>query len=109
MTRASQQRIKEFVDEFIRSEYVSNWTSENDSDFINNPDRAERCYDAAEFGCDGKTHKEVIDDWRNAFDAWLRDNHRNHNSGLFVEAVENHFHSVEAWHEKNGSLFTQIG
>jgi hypothetical protein len=109
LSAASQNRIKTFIDDFIRSQYVSNWTSEKDSDFWNEPERAERCADAAEFGCDGKTHAEVIGNWRDAFKGWLRDNHRNHNSGLFVDAVEAHFDSVETWHEKNGSLWQEIG
>jgi hypothetical protein len=105
----ARNRIKTFVDAFIRSEYVRNWTAEKDSDFINEPDRASRCYDAAEFGADGKTHAEVIEDWREAFKGWLRDYHRNHNDGLFVSAVEAHFDSVESWHETNGSLWQEIG
>jgi DNA-binding FadR family transcriptional regulator len=31
--------------------------------FINDPDRATRIHDAAEDGCDGSTHAEVIEDW----------------------------------------------
>jgi hypothetical protein len=73
MTASSKNRIETFVDWFISSEYVSNWTAEKDSDFWNEPDRAKRCYDAAEFGADGKTHAEVIEDWREAFKTWVRD------------------------------------
>ena len=102
-------RIENFVYNFIRSEYVANWTAEKDADFINEPERAARCYDAAEYGCDGKTHAEVIEDWREAFDGWLRDHHRRHNRGLFVDAVNAHFDRVELWHEKNGSLWEEIG
>ncbi len=105
----SAERIARFVGEFIRSEYVANWTSEKDSDFINEPERAARCNDAAEFGADGKTHAEVIEDWRESFSAWMRD-HSSFNSRDRIEAaVSAHFDSVEAWHEKNGSLFTEIG
>jgi hypothetical protein len=32
--------------------------------FINDPDRASRIYEAADDGCDGSTHQEHIDDWR---------------------------------------------
>jgi hypothetical protein len=110
VTQASIKRVECFVDEFIRSEYVQNWTAENDSDFINFPERAARCYDAAEFGADGKTHAEVIDDWREAFRAMLRDRGGNHNiPERFVAAVESHFGAVEEWHDKNGSLFQEIG
>ena len=109
----STERVKTFIDEFIRSEYVQNWTSDKDSDFINEPERAARCHDAAEFGCDGKTHSEVIEDWRESFSAWLSDETRSAWSAVkgdrFGSAVRTYFDSVESWHEKNGSLWTEIG
>jgi hypothetical protein len=105
----SAERIKRFVHEFIRSEYVSNWTAEKDSDFTNESDRASRCHDAAEFGADGKTHAEVIEDWRESFSAWIRDRRAWTEPERFIAAVEAHFDAVEAWHEKNGSLFQEIG
>ena len=104
------KRITRFVDWFIRSEYVTNWQSERDSDFINELERASRCADAAEFGADGKTHQEVIEDWRDMFKSWIRDTHRTDNPlDRFESAVSAHFDSVEAWHDKNGSLHNQIG
>lgn len=106
---SSKKRIDRFVDAFIRSEYVANWTAEKDSDFFNEPERAARCYDAAEFGCDGKTHAEVIEDWREAFSAWISDQRRWNEPERFVAAVNAHFDSVEEWHNKNGSLFQEIG
>jgi hypothetical protein len=112
LSQSSRARVGSFVDEFIRSEFVSNWTSEKDSDFVNEPDRANRCYEAAENGADGKTHAEVIEDWREAFNAWMRDRMRGHwgaEPERFIAAVEDHFSQVEAWHEKNGSLWQEIG
>ena len=114
LTPSSEKRIKRFVDWFIRSEYVQNWTTEKDSDFFNEPDRANRCYEAAEFGADGKTHAEVIEDWREAFQNWVRYGRDTRNSmsygyERFEAAVEAHFDAVEAWHEKNGSLWEEIG
>ena len=114
MTKATEQRIEAFVSEFIRSEYVQGWTSDKDSDFINEPERAARCYDAAENGADGKTHAEVIEDWREAFQNWVKfDARRNRKHGeypyRFAEAVEARFDATEAWHDKNGSLYEQIG
>jgi hypothetical protein len=110
LTPASQARIDRFVNWFIRSEYVQNWTSEKDSDFINEPERA----DAAEFGADGKTHAEVIEDWREAFRAWVmygraRRNTMSYGYDRFEAAVETHFDATEAWHEKAGSLNQEIG
>ena len=109
MTQASKARIETFVDWFIRSDYVANWAAEKDSDFINEPDRAERCYDAAKDGCDGKTHAEVIEDWREAFAAWIRDKRLWQEPNRFVAGVEAHFDAVEDWHDKHGSLTQQIG
>ena len=109
MTTSSQNRINAFVDNFIHSEFVSNWTSEKDGDFWNEPERATRCADAAENGADGKTHAEVIEDWREAFAAYIRDKRLWAEPTRFVDAVNAHFDAVETWHEKNGSLFEEIG
>ena len=111
LTGATNARIATFVDWFIRSEYVQNWTSEKDSDFINEPDRASRCYDAAEFGADGKTHADVIEDWREAFECWLKYDHRRGHEYpyRFSDAVTDHFDAVELWHENSGSLREVIG
>jgi hypothetical protein len=109
LSTASQKRIDRFVDAFIRSAAVESLTSERDSDFWNEPERASRVYDAAESGCDGKTHSKVIEDWRDAFNNLLSD-HRNHEyPERFVAAVNAHFDGVEQWHLKNGSLYQEIG
>jgi hypothetical protein len=111
ISKSSAARIQRFVDSFIRSEYVANFTADRDSDFINEPERAARCYDAAEFGADGKTHAEVIQDWRDAFETYVKYDRRS--VGLyparFSDAVNAHFDAVEAWHEQNGSLDQEIG
>lgn len=109
MTKTSHARVKAFVDDFIRSDYVNAFTAERDSDFFNEPDRASRCADAAEDGADGKTHAEVIADWRDAFDAMLRDRKAWNDPERFATAVRRAFDDVEDWHEKNGSLHEQIG
>jgi hypothetical protein len=113
LSPSSSRRIKRFVDWFIRLEELQSFTSERDSDFINEAERANRCYEAAEEGCDGKTHQEVIDDWRDYFRLWVREHKVSRNWGAdpdrFTGAVEHHFDAVEAWHEANGSLFEQIG
>ena len=120
MTLSSKKRIERFVDWFIRSDYVANWTAEKDSDFINEPERAERCCTAAEFGADGKTHAEVIEDWREAFHNFIHYDigyvkcpfrtRRNAFRSLdrFEDAVFDHFNAVEKWHDKNGSLWQEI-
>lgn len=112
MTKSSESRIKCFVDWFIRSEEMQNWTSDKDSDFINEPERATRCADAAELGADGKTHAEVIEDWRECFDWYCKYGRKRRPFNLprrFMDAVNAHFDSVESWHDKNGSLHEEIG
>jgi hypothetical protein len=109
MSKSSACRIKRFVDCFIRSEYVANWLDAKDSDFFNEPERASRVYDAAETGSDGRLHSEIIDDWREAFKAWIRDRRMWTEPERFVAAVEAHFDRVEAWHESNGTLESEVG
>lgn len=117
ISKSSAVRVERFVDEFIRSREVEMLTSERDCDFINEPERAERCADAAKYGADGKTHAEVIGDWRDAFKYKMQDRERKNwnreNSPFlterFIAAVEAHFDAVEEWHEKNGSLWNEIG
>jgi hypothetical protein len=105
----SPEWISRYVDAFIRSQAVETLTSERDSDFWNEPDRASRVYDAAESGSDGKTHSEVIGDWRDAFNNMLSDRRGHERPERFESAVTAYFDSVEAWHEANGSLFQEIG
>jgi hypothetical protein len=109
ITLASARRAKRFVDDFVRSEYVEAWTAEKDVDFIDEPERASRVAKAAAFGGDGKTHAEVIEDWREAFTAWVRDRRRWNDLDRFSAAVEARFAEIEEWHQKNGSLHEQIG
>lgn len=109
MSKASAKRIKAFVDSFIQSEFVQNFTAERDSDFISHADRAARCYAAAELGCDGKTPSEVIADWRDAFSAWIDSRRCWNEPERFIAAVNAHFDAVESWHENNGSLWQQLG
>ncbi len=109
LSPASRARVGCFVDDFIRGEVVDQLTSERDSDFINEPERAERCYDAAEFGCDGKTHADVIQDWRDAFSNWLSDRRGHNEPERFTSAVLARFTVTELWHEYNGSLYQEIG
>src|ERR1039458_3529896 len=108
-TNTSQQRAARFVDAFIRSSQVEYLTSERDGDFWNEPDRASRCYEAASEGCDGKTHSEVIQDWRDAFENMLSDRRGKEYPARFAAAVQAHFDAVEQWHETNGSLYQEIG
>lgn len=113
MGKSTDARIKRFIDDFIRSDFVTGLQSDRDSQFYGGyADRAARCWDAAEHGADGKTHAEVIQDWRDAFKDWINDRRRGRFSAepdRFCTAVEAHFDRVETWHEQNGSLHEQIG
>ena len=74
--------------------------------FINDPDRTNRIHEAAKHGCDGSTHQEVIEDWRDYLD-WAADG-----LGLDIGAqgdIEREINIIEDWHEKNGSLNQEIG
>lgn len=107
-TPASLARVERWFHEFISSNGMQSFTSERDSDFINEPERAERCYDAAEFGADGKTHAEVIEDWRDYVELVL--NRRGHEyPERFAAAVHARIDAVEDWHDKHGTLHQEIG
>jgi hypothetical protein len=109
ISKSSKARVERFVEEFIRSSRVEALTAERDRDFFNYPDRADRVYEAAEYGCEGKTHQEVIDDWRDAFDYMLRDRKAWNRPKRFEAAVQANFDETENWHMVNGSLFEVIG
>ena len=67
------------------SEAYYNWSARNSDDFINCPDRAARCYDAAADGCDGSTHAERIDDFRDYGSSLFRDLYE-----ALEQAIESH-------------------
>lgn len=108
MTQASTQRIKTFVDWFIREDFVQ---PDIQDLMLSDPERADRMWSAAENGADGSTHQEVIDDWRKAFSHWIHYSRKGyHNTPeRFCAAVEDHFDAVEKWHEDHGSLDQEIG
>lgn len=95
------------LDQFVRSEYWHNWDSENRSPgsagmILSDPDRFDRIMEAAEEGCDGSTHYEIISDWRDALtNAPI--------SECAKEKIIREIDACEDWHEKNGSLFDAIG
>jgi len=90
--------------------------------FINDPDRAARNHDAAEDGCDGSTHAEHIEDWREFADILEREAQRDCDGETDEETDENEkavetafaalaadIDACEAWHQENGSLHTEVG
>ncbi|HSG04878.1 MAG TPA: hypothetical protein VLB09_00615 [Nitrospiria bacterium] len=84
----------------------------------------ERCREAAEHGAEGSTHAEIIQDWRDFLDQ-LESEHRRElenqdkeeneieaDLAAFEETLERitaEIDACEAWHEKAGSLHSEIG
>jgi hypothetical protein len=82
--------------------------------FINDPDRAERLHDAAEEGCDGSYHSERIDDQRDYLKSLdIIDPEYPEDGGDITQAdydaISKELDEVELWHEKNGSLYQEVG
>ena len=80
--------------------------------WINDPERRARIEEAAEYGCDGSTHGEVIQDWRDYLSTlkvidpeWPEDGGEITEEAK--EAIESEIDSCEQWHAKNGSLNQQ--
>lgn len=54
------------LNDFLETEYWQNWDESNRNNLPfhhDGHDRARRIDEAAEYGCDGSTHGEVIEDW----------------------------------------------
>lgn len=92
--------------------------------FINDPDRANRIHEAAEYGCDGSTRAEVIEDWQEFADehyselereAWGLDISEEESVALENDieaarkALDADIADCERWHADNGTLHKQIG
>lgn len=130
------ESIDDVLDDEKWSEAYYNWSAANSNDFINCPDRAERCYEAAADGCDGSTHAENIDDFREYGDSLFFDLNRAVERAIDgnemwdtmseeaaddlvnsyweqFEACEQAYSAdcdaLEEWHDKNGSLNQQVG
>jgi hypothetical protein len=111
-------KIDRIVDTFLRSDYFANWQSETiehggyarpGSDAC---DRFDRCYDAAENGADGSTHREHISDMRRAWRDYIRDRHRGKLTEFYWRldtAVSAHWDALEQWHTDNGSIDVEVG
>lgn len=91
------------LSDFLDSKDWQNWDAQNrESLHYVDCDRDRRCREAAEHGCDGSTHAEVIDDWRQAVeDSTL---------GLFTKwKLHAEIDATASWHKQNGSLDQQLG
>lgn len=90
------------------------FSGEQRFDYLNDPDRADRCTTAAADGADGSTHGEHIQDWRDYLDTFrtvepgepcgpdeLPEDVR--------DAIAAEIDACEAWHANAGTLNQQIG
>jgi len=79
--------------------------------FINDPERAERIHDHAEDGCDGSTHAEHMEDWREFAEMLFRSLSWDEREEVEPthDALIAEIDACEVWHEKNGSLHEVIG
>lgn len=86
-------------------------------DWINDPDRADRCNEAAEHGCEGSTHYEIMQDWRDFLSDLFRDYRRGNDEDEITDAeldaieasIDAEIDACEAYHETAGTLHEQIG
>jgi hypothetical protein len=115
MREKKKEEIKN-LDDLIRSEGFSAFDADRRGNqmFLDDPERADRCYDAAENGSDGSTHAEIIQDWRDYLGT-LRviDPEFPEENGDITETVldliVSEIDACEEWHAKNGSLHKQLG
>ena len=111
------------LQDLLQSEYFNSFEADklgNDL-FINDPERADRIYEAAKEGTDGSTHAERIEDMREANDLAERSIYREQFVALgfdvdcaamladaLKEYISGDINDCEEWHDKNGSL-EQVG
>ncbi len=80
-------------------------------DWINDPERMERCHEAAEYGEDGSFHAETINDWREFLKRTDSDLYRKLEDEEYEqwestkESIEAEIEACEQWHSDNGSLY----
>ena len=80
-------------------------------DWINDPDRMERCQDAAEHGEDGSFHAEIIQDWRDFLGRIDSELYRTLEEEEYEQweaikaAIEAEIDACEQWHSDNGTLY----
>lgn len=95
------------LSDFLSTDYWNAWRHDNYSSLgFNDPDRAERVWNAAEHGADGSTHGEVIDDMRKAINDAYSDNFLGQGAR---DAILDEIDAVEEWHIENGSIDRELG
>ena len=111
------------LSELIRSRFFESFQSDRlgNSLFLNDPDRADRIFEAAADCADGSMHAEAIADFRDANELAERALYRpmfaelgfGDNAPMLAEAltqaIADEIDEVENFHEKQGTLQNQIG
>lgn len=104
------QRGARFISMLLETDLWQNNQFGCSSDmWIEDPDRAERCYDASEYGGDGSTHAEVISDMREMAEIYIRDKRKWGGTYRLQYAIGAYLDTLELWHEQNGTLHDEIG
>lgn len=111
------------LDEMIRSEEWQSYEAsvgDVQSLLLSDPDRADRMIKASEDGCDGSTHAEIIEDWREflgtlkVYDPDFHDKEDLETRDFDItkeqeEAITKEIDDCEEWHRNNGSLNEEVG
>ena len=97
------------LNDFLETEYWQDWDINNRESLTyqtDTQDRARRIYEAAEYGCEGSTHGEVIEDWI----ACLDDRDADLEFGpLTVQRLMIEAERTRDWFEEDGSIDDIIG
>ena len=108
----SSTRGRKILDGFLASRYWESWSSDDNSICLSDPERYDRIISAAEYGGDGSTHGERIEDMREAWAAYSRHGRRT-GSGTFPEradrAVTAELDAIERWHIDHGTIDQEVG
>ena len=73
-------------------------------DWINDPERMERCDEAAEDGWDGSTHRENLEDMRETLHRIIP-----YRCERFRCAADDYIDAAIEWHTANGTIDEQVG
>jgi len=97
------ESISTLADLLASSEYDTGRFGSSSDDEHNDPRRWIRVSRAAEFGADGSTHQEVIQDWASCLGSNFGDVSDATRERILAEIME-----CEKFHDDNGSLFDEI-
>jgi len=99
-------RNQRLFDMFLQSDYWMAYKESIKSSLsYSDTDRCERTHQASKNGSDGSYTYEVIEDWIQAVNDWGMDTGYYRISECMLESIAD----CENWHERNGSLYNQVG